>query len=201
MTDAEVQQALQALSQLGAAATNSRSNIQSVGQSMARLRIEMQRGTGTVQSNTAALQKLQSDFDNLDSATRKSAAGQAMLAEQAKMASDIMRNAVGSLSASLLKGGLTEAIDYFRNQVVTSIGSYQEGVSGTTAVLRQQSAAIDNQIKILDRLSTGATVAAEMLALIPNPAARIGAMFSAGVAAGSGFFKAQKELGKRYNNI
>jgi len=51
MADADIQAALQSLQQLGAIANNSRASVQAVGQSMARLRMEMQRGTGTIQSN------------------------------------------------------------------------------------------------------------------------------------------------------
>ena len=131
MTDAEVQQALQALSQLGAAAGNSRAGIAAVGQSMARLRTEMQRGTGTVQGNTQALQRLMTDFDGLDRATKSSTAGQAMLAEQSKMAGQIMRDAAGQMAGAFVKGGVLEAFSFFKNQVFAAAESYQQGVSGT----------------------------------------------------------------------
>ena len=187
MTDAEVQQAIQALAQLGAAAGNTRGGIAAVGQSMARLRGEMQRGTGTIQQNTQELRKLMTDFDNLDKAARSSAAGQSMLAEQTRMAGDIMRNAAGQMSGALLKGGIIEAVDYFRSQFFTSIKSFQDNVSGTEAVFRGQNAAMQSQISVLDRLTAGATVAAETLAMIPNPAARFGAALAAGVAVASDF--------------
>ncbi len=60
--DQDIQNLLVSFNQLGASL---RSNAGSVGQSMARLRTEIQRGTGTVQSNAAALQRLISDFENL----------------------------------------------------------------------------------------------------------------------------------------
>lgn len=183
MTDAEVQQALQALSQLGAAAGNSRAGIASVGQSMARLRMEMQRGTGTIQGNSQALQRLMTDFDGLDRATRSSAAGQAMLAEQTKMAGQIMRDAAGQMSGALVKGGITEAVAFFKNQVFAAAESYTQGVSGTTAALRQQQVGLQSNIDILNRLSSGLALSAEMLAMIPNPAARLGAVLS-GTGAG-----------------
>jgi hypothetical protein len=183
MTEAEVQQALQALAQLGAAAGNSRAGIASVGQSMARLRMEMQRGTGTIQGNSQALQRLMTDFDGLDRATKSSAAGQAMLAEQSKMAGQIMRDAAGQMSGAFVKGGVLEAISFFKNQVFAAAESYTSGVSGTTAALRQQQVGIQSNIDILNRLSNGAQLAAEMLALIPNPASRFGAVIMGGSAA------------------
>lgn len=189
MADADVQQALQALAQLGAAAGGSRAAVASVGQSMARLRIEMQRGTGTIQSNAAALQRLASDFEDLDEGVRKSTAGQAMLAEQTRMAGQIMRDASGQLSAGLLKGGIVEAIDYVAKQIYSTISSYQEGASGIQTAFNMQNAAMESQIRILDRLSQGATLAAETLALIPSPVAKAAAALSGLVAGAAGVGK------------
>ena len=197
MTDAEVQQALQALSQLGAAAGNSRAGIAAVGQSMARLRMEMQRGTGTVQGNTQALQRLMTDFDGLDRATKSSAAGQAMLAEQTKMAGQIMRDAAGQMSGALVKGGIIEAVSFFKNQVFAAAESYTSGVSGTTAALRQQQVGLQSNIDILNRLSSATGLAAEMLALIPNPAARIGAVSAAAASGITAFLKEGVEAQKK----
>lgn len=168
-----------ALNQLGASLRGSSSG---VGQSMAALRNAMQRGTGTIQSNSAALQRLISDFDSLDEATRKSQMGQKMLADQTAMASQIMRDAAGQLSAGLLKGGLGEAFDYVTKQLYTSVANYQEGTSGMQAAFNNQNAAIESQIKILERLQSGAALTAEALMLIPNPMARFGAMVAAGVS-------------------
>ena len=148
MTNAEVQQALQALAQLGAAAGNSKAGIQSVGQSMARLRMEMQRGTGTIQGNSQALQRLMTDFDGLDQATKRSNAGMAMMAEQSRMAGQIMRDAAGQMSGALVKGGVLEAVSFFKNQVFAAAESYTSGVSGTTAALKQQQVGIQSNIDI-----------------------------------------------------
>jgi len=194
MADQDVQQALQALAQLGAAAGGSRAAVASVGQSMARLRVEMQRGTGTIQSNAAALQRLASDFENLDEGVRKSTAGQAMLAEQTRMAGQIMRDATGQLSAGLLKGGIVEAIDYVAKQIYTTISSYQDGASGIQTAFNMQNAAMESQIRILDRLSQGATVAAETLAMIPNPYAKAAAALSGLVAGAAGLGKGLSEM-------
>lgn len=196
MTESEIQQALQALSQLGAAAGNSKAGVQSVGQSMARLRMEMQRGTSTIQANSVTLQRLMSDFSGLDEVARRSTAGQAMLAEQTKMASQIMGQAAGQLSAGLLKGGVIEAFSYFKNQVTTAVDSYQQGVSGTQAALKQQTVSIQSNIDILNRLSTGAALAAEMMAMIPNPASRLGAVLLGTTSALAGTASEAEKLHK-----
>jgi len=193
MTEAEVQQAIQALAQLGAAAGSSRAGIAAVGQSMARLRGEMQRGTGTIQQNTQELRRLMTDFDNLDRATKSSAAGQAMLAEQSKMAGQIMRDAAGQMSGALIKGGVVEAVSFFKNQVFAAAESYTQGVSGTTAALRQQQVGLQSNIDLLNRLSSGAALAAEMLALIPNPAARVGAVSAAAASGITAFLSSAVE--------
>ena len=186
MDQADIQNLTSAFNQLGATL---RTNAGSVGQSMARLRVEMQRGTGTVQSNTAALQRLISDFENLDEETRKSTMGVKMLADQTAMAGQIMRDSIGQMSAGLVKGGLSEAVDYITKQLYTSIANYQEGTTGMQAAFNNQNAALESQIRILERMSSGATLTAEALMLIPHPLARFGAMVAAGVAGLSGLAK------------
>ena len=161
MADPQIQQLLQAFGQLTGAAGNSKANLTSASQAMARLRTEMQRGTGTVQSQSAALQSSISQFAALDSATQKSRAGQELLAQQAQAASQVFKEAAGSMTASVLKGGLAEAISYVTKQIFTTIGSYQEGASGIQTAFNMQNAAMESQIRILDRLSSGATIAAE----------------------------------------
>jgi hypothetical protein len=194
MADPQIQQLLQAFGQLTGAAGNSRASLTAASQAMARLRTEMQRGTGTVQGQTAALQSSISQFAALDSATQKTAAGQQLLAQQAQAASQIFREAAGTMTAAVLKGGLAEAISYVTKQIFTSIGSYQEGASGIQTAFNMQNAAMESQIKILDRLSSGATIAAETLALIPNPYARIAAGAAGLVAGIAGVGKGFTEL-------
>jgi hypothetical protein len=186
----DIQNFTQALNQLGATL---RSNSAGIGQRMAGLSASLQKSTGAIQGNAAALQRLISDFESLDEVTRKSSAGQAMLAEQTKMAGQIMRNSVGELSAGLLKGGLTEAVDYVSKQLFTSIANYQDGASGMQAAFNNQNAALESQIKVLDRLSSGASLTAEALMLIPHPLARFGAMVAAGVAGGTALAKNMSE--------
>jgi hypothetical protein len=183
MADPQIQQLLQAFQQLTGTAGNARASMAAASQSMARLRTEMQRGTGTVQSQTAALQSSISQFAALDTATQQSAAGQKLLAQQAQAASEIFRDAAGSMTASVLKGGLAEAINYVTKQITTTIGSYQEGASGIQTAFNMQNAAMESQIQILNRLSSGAEVAATTLALIPNPIARLVAGLAGGTSA------------------
>lgn len=189
MADADVQQALQALAQLGAVAGGSKSNIQAVGQSMARLRAEMQRGTGTIQSNSASLQRLMSDFEGLDQAARRSTAGQSMLAEQTKMAGEIMRNAAGQMTGALLKGGMTEAVDYVTKQLYASISSYQDGASGIQTAFNIQNSSMESSISVLGKLSAGAEAAAATLALIPGWYAKGAAALAGLVSGATGFTK------------
>ena len=192
--ETEIRELMAQLSQLGGGFANSRANAMAVGQAMARLRVEMQRGTGTVQQNAAALQRLMADFEGLDAVARRSTAGQAMLAEQTKMAGEIMRSAAGQMSGALLKGGIVEAVDYFRTQFFTAISSFQEGISGTEAAFRGQNAALESQIKILDRLSSGAAIAAETLAMIPGPWAKV-------AAGGAGVVSFLATLGKTTSEV
>lgn len=197
MTPAEAQQALAALQQLGAAAQNSKASIQSVGQSMAKLRAEMQRGAGSASAQAASLNRLMADFDSLDPIIKKHASAQAIAAEQANIAKDLFKRTAGDLAGALTKSGVTEAIDYFRNQFFTAVKNLQDNVSGTSAVFNQQNVAIESQIKILDRLASGAGVAAESLAMIPSPWARAGAVAAAGVAAFATLAKGASELQKQ----
>lgn len=192
MADLDIQKFAQELAQLGVALGGSRASVQSVGQSMARLRVEMQRGTGTIQSNAAALQRLMSDFDDLQDSAKQSADGQKLLAESTRMASQIMRDAGAQLTAGVIKGGLVEAIDYVSKQIFTTVRSYQEGASGIQTAFNIQNAALESQIKILDRLSQGATVAAETLALIPG--ARLAAGLAGLVAGATGLAKNLDEI-------
>ena len=189
MADADIQAALQSLQQLGAIANNSRASVQAVGQSMARLRMEMQRGTGTIQSNAAALQQLMSDFGNLDTATRQSTAGMNMLKDAQVMAAKVTADAAGQMSAGLLKAGLVEAVNFVTNQLYTSIAAYQAGASGIDTLFAQQNASIESQIRLFDKLAAGTEAVATTMALIPNPIAR-------GIAAISGLASGAFKLGR-----
>jgi len=189
MADVDIQAALQSLQQLGAIANNSRASVQAVGQSMARLRMEMQRGTGTIQSNAAALQQLMSDFGNLDTAARQSTAGINMLKDAQAMAAKVTADAAGQMSAGLLKSGLVEAVNFVTSQLYASISAYQAGASGIETMFASQNAAIESQIRVFDRLTAGADAVASTFAMIPNPIAR-------GIAAMAGLAGGALKLGK-----
>lgn len=198
MADPQTQQLLQALGQLGAATLNSRSGMTALNQSMARLRSEMQRGTGTVQSNATALQSLNSSFSALDTATRQSTQGMAMLREAQGMAAKMTSDVAGQMSAGLLKGGLIEAVQTVSNQLLSSISAYQSGASGLDTAFASQNTSIESQIRILDKLTSGAATAAEVFALIPNPIARAVAGISGLVAATAGAASGLTELEFKY---
>lgn len=189
MADPQIQQLLQTFGQLTGAAGNARASLTGASAAMARLRDQMQRGTGTVQSQTAALQSSIAQFGALQESVQKSAAGQQLLAQQAQAASEIFKNSAGAMSAALLKGGLTEAVAFVTKQMYTAIGSYQEGASGIQTAFNMQNAALESQISMLDKLTAGAEMAATTLALIPNPIARLTAGVAAGVGALAGFAK------------
>ena len=197
MADPQTQQALQALSQLGAAALNGRAGLASLNQTMAKLRAEMQRGTGSVQSNAAALQSLNSGFSNLTTATQQSAAGMAMLRDAQSMAAKVTQDAAGQMAGSLLKGGLIEAVQTVSNQLLASTAAYQAGASGLDTAFASQNASIESQIRILDKLSTGAAEAAAVFALIPSPYAKglavLSSFVAATAAAGKGLVGLSKE--------
>lgn len=195
MTDAEIQQALQALAQLGAAAGNSRASIQSVGQSMAKLRGEMQRGGGTVQEYTQELRRVIREYESLDESVKKSSAGQAMFAEQSRMAGQVLRQSLGDFAGEITKIGIGQALEYFKGQVFSAAKSVQENASGTQAAFDLQNSAIDNQIKTLDMLSQSTEKASMVLAMIPGWSRGL-AVLGAGASAALSFKKGITELQK-----
>ena len=92
---------------------------------------------------------------------------------------------------------MVEAVDYVAKQLFTTISSYQEGASGIQTAFNIQNAAMESQIKILDRLNSGAMVAAETLAMIPNPYARAAAGLAGLVAGVTGVGKSMVELDRQ----
>jgi len=151
------------------------SNIRSVGQGMARLRTDLDRGRGSISSHAQTLRVLQDDYDNLRDEVKATAAGQAIFVQQQKMASDLLSRTAGDLSASFVKAGISEAISYFKNQLITSIKSVQDNVGGMQAAFNLQNAAIDSQIQLLNRLGEGLQGASLALATVPGITAKIGA--------------------------
>ena len=115
--DPQLQQAFQAMAQLGAGAIRGKGALDALNQQMARLRLEMQRGTGTVQSNAAALQSLMSSYGSLQDSVRQSAAGMDLLKQAQAAAAKVTGDAVGQMAMSLTKGGIAEAISFVTSQL------------------------------------------------------------------------------------
>jgi len=196
MNQQEVQQALQALAQLGAAAGNSRNSIQSVGQSMARLRTEMQKGTGSHVDYNRQLRRIVSDYESLDQSLRDSAAGQRILAEQGRVAGQILRQSLGEFAGELTKIGIAQTLDYFKNQFFTAAKSLQDNVGGTQAAFNLQNAAIESQIRTLDALQRGTETATGALASLPGWQGKLAALATGATSAFLGLEKGAKTLQK-----
>ena len=195
--DPQLQQAFQAMAQLGAGAIRGKGALDALNQQMARLRLEMQRGTGTVQSNAAALQSLMSSYGSLQDSVRQSAAGMDLLKQAQAAAAKVTGDAVGQMAMSLTKGGIAEAISFVTSQLYASIGAYQTGASGIETMFASQNAAIESQIRMFDKLTAGADAVATTFALIPNPIAK-GIAAMAVLAGGAlGVAKSLTELDKQ----
>lgn len=194
--DPELQKLLQQLGQLAASAQSSQASIQAVGQGMARLRVELQRGSSSTADYARQIRRVANDFEDLDDSLKKSSAGQAMFAEQSKMAGQILRQSLGDFAGDIAKIGIAQTIDYFKTQFFTAAKSLQENVGGTQAAFNLQNAAIDNQIKTLDMLSQSAEKATGVLAMIPGYArglALLTGVASTALAVDKGFKTLQKE--------
>jgi hypothetical protein len=167
------------LAQLGAAIQNTASTInaagsrtsggiQAVGQNMARLRMEMQRGTGSVSDYAQQLRRVRAQYDSLEDSLKGSDAGQRMFAEQSRASSQLIRQTMGEFAGAVAKTGITQALDYFKNQFFTTITSLQNNVGGTAAAFALTNNALNAQIKTLDALQSAMESATGVLALLPG---------------------------------
>lgn len=204
---ADINELTSQLSQLGAAIQNTASTInaagartgagiQAVGQNMARLRMEMQRGTGSVADYTQQLRRVRAQYDGLEDSLKSSDAGQRMFAEQSRASSQLIQQTMGEFAGAVAKTGVTQALDYFKNQFFTTIKSLQDNVGGTAAAFALQNNALSAQIKTLDALQSAMESATGVLALIPGYGRAFAAVTAVGsVVAGlaSGFTKLQQE--------
>ena len=161
-------------------------NIKNVGRGMAQLRTEMDKGRVGFSQAGQSLRYLQSSFDELDAATKSSAAGQRIAAEQQKMSSQLLRQGVGEIAADLTKAGIGAALEYFKNQLFTAAKGIQENVGGMQLAFNLQNRAVTDQIAILEALSQGASQAATALAMIPGPWGKAAAVATATVGALAG---------------
>jgi len=143
-------------------------NLKSVGRGMAQLRSELDRGRVGYAQAGQSLRNLQSSFDDLDAAAKRSNAGQAIYAEQQKMAGEVLRRGVGEIAADLTKAGIGAALDYLKNQFFTAAKGVQENVGALQFAFSLQNQAMTDQISAMEKLSTGAASAATALAMIPS---------------------------------
>ena len=176
-------QATAAGSAFSSVGTQFSGSLKNVGRGMAQLRSEMDKGRVGYASSGQALRNLQSSFDSLDSATKNTAAGQRIAAEQQRMSTELFRRGVGEVAADLTKAGIGAALEYFKNQFFTAVKGIQENVGGLQLAFNLQNRAISDQIAVLEQLSQGAGQAATALAMIPGPWAKIGAVAAGTVAA------------------
>jgi len=176
---AEINDLMNQLNQLGAAIQNTassinaagartRNSIQSVGQSMASLRMQMQRGTGSVTEYAQQLKIVSQRYDSLHQSLKDSSAGQAMFAEQSRMSSQIIRQTMGELAGSVTKSGITLALDHFKTQFFTTVKSLQDNVGGTATAFALTNNALNTQIKALEQLQSSLEGATGVLALLPG---------------------------------
>jgi hypothetical protein len=183
-------------STINAAGARTGSGIQAVGQNMARLRMEMQRGTGSVSDYAQQLRRVRAQYDSLEDSLKGSDAGQRMFAEQSRASSQLIRQTMGEFAGAVAKTGVTQALDYFKNQFFTTIRSLQDNVGGTAAAFALQNNALNAQIKTLDALQSAMESATGVLALIPGYGKAFAGVTAIGsVVAGlaSDFTKLQQE--------
>lgn len=158
-------------------------SLRGVGQGMARLRLEIDRGRVGFSEAGRALRVMQDRFDELDSAARSSVQGQRIAADQQRMAGELLRRGAGEISADLAKSGVGAAIEYFKGQITTSISSIQQNVGGMQMAFNLQNRELESQINLLQRLSAGAAAAGAALATIPGWQAKMAAGALEGAAA------------------
>ena len=177
---------------INAAGARTKNSIQSVGQSMASLRMQMQRGTGSVTEYAQQLRVVSQRYDALDQRLKDSSAGQAMFVEQSRMSSQLIRQTMGELAGSVTKSGITIALEHFKNQFFTTVKSLQDNVGGTAAAFALTNNALNTQIKALEQMQSSLESATGVLALIPG----MGRAFAGVTAVGSVLAGLAKDMTK-----
>jgi hypothetical protein len=204
---ADINDLMNQLSQLGAAVQNTAgtinaaggrtgAGIQAVGQNMARLRTEMQRGTGSVADYAQQLRRVSAQYNNLTDSLKSSDAGQRIFAEQSRASSQLIRQTMGEFAGAVAKTGVTQALEYFKNQFFTTIKSLQDNVGGTAAAFALTNNALNAQIKTLEQLQSSLESATGVLALMPGygkAAAAVTALGSVLAGLGKDLTKLQAE--------
>jgi len=158
-------------------------SVRNVGQGMARLRMELDRGRVGFTEAGRALRVMQDRFDELDAVQRSSIQGQRIAADQQRLAGELLRRGAGEISADLAKSGVGAAIEYFKGQITTSISGIQQNVGGMQMAFNLQNRELQSQISLLQQLSAGAAAAGVALAAIPGWQAKMAAGALEGVAA------------------
>lgn len=166
--------------QTGANTINSSVNVvggslRNVGAGMAKLRTAIDQGRGSIAGHSQSLRYLQDEYDALSATLKRSSAGQAILADQQKMAGELLRRAIGEQAAEISKTTIAGSIELLKNQLFTGIKLMQENAGGMQLAFGLQNRALQDQISLLDRLNAGLTSAAATLALVPHPYAKAGA--------------------------
>jgi hypothetical protein len=187
-------QASGAGSAISSAGSQFSGSLKGVGQGMAQLRSEIDKGrVGYAQAGNS-LRVLQSDFSVLSAEAQRSAAGQRIASEQTKMSGELLRRGVSEIAADLTKAGIGAALDYFKNQFFSAIKSIQDNVGGVQMAFNLQNRAIQDQITVLEALSQGSSVAAVALAAIPGSLGKFGAVTAGAIAAMSGYDAKLKKI-------
>ncbi len=173
-------------SSLGGFGSSVKSSGASVGQGLVRLRSDIDRGRIGYRDATAELRRLERQFENLDDAVKRSAAGSNMVAMQQKMSAQLLGQGVGQAVSEMGKLGVASAFDYFKNQLITAANSLQQNVGGVQMAFNLQNQALQDQAKILGGFGDAAAGAAASLALVPGGQTLAG-IFAAGAVALKGW--------------
>ncbi len=171
-----------------------KASAQSVGQGLVRLRADLDRGRVSYRDAAQTLRHLEEQFESLDAATRTSVAGARFAEEQKRIGAELFKNALGEISADLLKVGVASILRYQVNQLTTSVKAIQDNAGGMQMSFQLQNQALTDQIAILGKFETALQTSATTLAAIPTPYARA-ASIVAGVGSGLlGLLSGIKEL-------
>jgi hypothetical protein len=150
-------------------------SVRNIGQGMARLRMELDRGRVGFQEAGQALRVMQDRFDDLDTAQRSSIQAQRVAADQQRLSAQLLRQGIGEVAGDFAKAGIAQALEYFKGQLLTTAKSIQDNVGGIQMAFNLQNRALDSQTATLERLSAGSASAGVALAMIPGWQAKIAA--------------------------
>jgi len=173
----------------------SRTSVTRVGNGLARLTQEIDKGKTSFRDAVYELRRLERQIENLDDTVADSAVRSRLLAQQQKIAADLVGQGLGQLASDLGKVALGGAFEYFKSQLLTSAKSLQDNVGGLQMAFNLQNQALTSGTKILQEFGGVAAAGATALALIPGGQALSVAFGAAAIGAkGLGeFFNTAKE--------